>query len=393
MKILMISPVPTHPPTAGNRARILTLAQGLIDAGHELHFAWIPTEPGDTRGMTGFFEGRFHDLGYRSPGARASRLAGWWRRGLRALKQPAAYVWGVDDWYDEAATEALMRLDGQHRFDAVFVEYVFMSKAFEAFGERTIKILDTHDRFADRHLAYLKAGKRPDWFATTPAEEVRGLRRADVVLAIQDGEAEIFSRMLSGAASVLTVGHLLDIQDLGSDARRKAAVFVASGNAINVDAANVFVTQVLPRVRDAHADFEVVLAGDVCARVPDAPGVRKLGRVDSIPDTYRQGLLAINPVRMGTGLNIKTVECLALGMPLVATESGSRGLESLRNVAMLTVGNDDYEGMAQAVIAVLDDSALRTRLSQEATRAAREWNAEQLSNLDAALGLSARRAA
>jgi glycosyltransferase involved in cell wall biosynthesis len=248
-----------------------------------------------------------------------------------------------------------------------------------------VKILDTHDRFADRHLHYLRAGKQPEWFSTTPEGELTGLARADVVLTIQDSEAALFASALRGQTQVLTVGHLLDMSQSVLLAEAPRAVFVASGNSINVDGANAFIAEVLPLVRAEIADFELWLAGDVCAHASDAPGVRKLGRVNSVAQTYAQGALAVNPVRMGTGLNIKTMECLALGVPLVATASGSRGLEKLRGTAFLSVDDNDPAAMAAAVIRVLRDSVLRTALGQAALTAAREWNQAQLCNLAQAL--------
>ena len=88
----------------------------------------------------------------------------------------------------------------------------------------------------------------------------------------------------------------------------------------------------------------------------------------------------VNPVRMGTGLNIKTMQCLALGVPLVVTESGSRGLENLRGRAFLAVADDDAAAMAAGVVRVL-----RATLVREALAAAQAWNLVQLENLAGAL--------
>ena len=95
--------------------------------------------------------------------------------------------------------------------------------------------------------------------------------------------------------------------------------------------------------------------------------------------------LAVNPVRIGTGLNIKTMECLALGVPLVVTESGSRGLENLRGRAFLAVTDGDGAAMAAGVIRVLCDQGLRVNLVREALAAARAWNSAHLANLADAL--------
>ncbi len=381
MRILIFSPVPTHPPVAGNRARILTLADSLIAAGHTVHFAWAALEDGDREAMMQHFNGGFTEFAYRMPKSVSSVTARLRRRALRRMRKASAYVWGVDDWYDPELTPQLTTLQAQHDFEAVFVEYVFMSKALEAFPAGVVKIIDTHDRFANRHLHFLEAGRQPEWFSTTPADESKGLARADIVVAIQDNEAKLFAAALPPGKRVATVGHLLDMSQSVQLSDAPRAVFVASGNSINVDAANAFINGALPLIRAKIPDFEIWLAGDVCQHAHDAPGVHKLGRVDSIAQTYALGALAVNPVRMGTGLNIKTMECLALGVPLVATESGSRGLETLRGKAFLAVADDDAQAMAAEIVRVLRDGTLRKTLAREALAAARLWNTAQLENL------------
>jgi glycosyltransferase involved in cell wall biosynthesis len=383
MRVLIVSPVPTHPSIAGNRVRILTLVDNLMAAGHSVHFAWAALEDGDRIAMMKYFGYGFTELSYRAPSI--SLIARLRRRVQRKLGWASAYVSDLDDWYDAGLTPQLAALHAQHGFDAVFVEYVFLSKALEVFPTSVVKILDTHDRFADRHLHYLRAGKQPEWFSTTQEGERTGLARADVVLAIQDHEAALFASALQGKTRVLTVGHLLDMSQSVPLADAPRAVFVASGNSINVDGANAFIADVLPLVRAEIPDFELWLAGDVCRQVPDERGVHKLGRVNSVAQTYAQGALAVNPVHMGTGLNIKTMECLALGVPLVATASGSRGLENLNGHAFLAVADNDAAAMAAAVIRLLRDNALRMTLAQGALNAARAWNIKQLETLESAL--------
>ena len=51
MKLLMVSPVPTDPITAGNRARVSTLLTLLTRLGHDVTFAYVPYEPADHDAM------------------------------------------------------------------------------------------------------------------------------------------------------------------------------------------------------------------------------------------------------------------------------------------------------------------------------------------------------
>ena len=387
MKILVVSPTPTHPTTAGNRARIYTLTEALRADGHQVHFAYVPLESADTAAMLAWFgEGQFHLLLYKRPQSMMGVSARLRRKALKLLHREAGYLWGLDDWYDDGLQEQLFALHRAHRFDSVFVEYVFMSKALEAFSPSVFKVLDTHDRFALRHRAYLAAGQQPHWFSTTLEQESTGLRRAHVVLAMQDNEAAEFRQQLTGATTrVLTVGHLLDLRQRVAPATGPAAVFIASVNPINADAARYFVQEVLPRVHAERPDFTLVLAGDVCNGVPDTPRVVKLGRVTRVTDAFACGALAVNPVRVGTGINIKLLESLAAGLPNVCSASGARGLESYHGRAMLVVPDGDPAAMACAIEAVLADGTMAAALAANGRQLAEDWNVRQTAALRAVL--------
>jgi glycosyltransferase involved in cell wall biosynthesis len=258
-----------------------------------------------------------------------------------------------------------------------------MSKALDAIAPGVLKILDTHDRFALRHRSFLQAGQTPQWFSTSVAEETAGLRRADFVVAIQEQEAEIFSRQLgAGHTQVVTVGHLLSVQQRIVPATTSSAVFLASDNPINVDGAQYFIDNVLPLVRREKADFRFILAGDVGNKAGAGNGaVVRLGRVDSVADAFRNAALSVNPVRMGTGLNIKMLEALACGVACVSSQTGSRGLERYHQQAFATVPDNDPGVMAQAVLRLLNDRPAAVRLADAGLRLVQEWNAVQLSGL------------
>lgn len=386
MKILVVSPTPTHPVTAGNRARVGSLVRALQRLGHELHFALGTLAQPDLPAMRELLGERLHVLRCRRPYSIGGFLPRVRRKLLKMMGSEAAYLWSLDDHYDHGLSPQIAELCGREAFEAVIVEYVFMSKAFEAVPSRAIRILDTHDRFALRHKTFLEAGQTPQWFSTTVAEENAGFRRADYVLAIQDQEARAFVEQLGGQGpQVITVGHLLDMQERIVPSTAPHAVFLASGNPINVDAARYFISSVLPLVRRAQPEFRLLLAGDVAAEFGNIDAVTCLGRVASVNDAFRQGALAVNPVRMGTGLNIKMLEALACGIPCVSSEAGSRGLEQHRDQAFLAVHDDDPAAMAAAILSLLFDRQRATELGEAGYRLAEAWNRTQLAGLSTVL--------
>jgi glycosyltransferase involved in cell wall biosynthesis len=387
MKILMVSPTPTHPTTAGNRARVLSLVKALQGLGHEVHFALATTARPDLAAMRTMFGERLHVLKCREPDRVGGLLPRLRRRLLRAIGNEAAYTWALDDFYDPALSAQIAKLCAAGSFDAAFVEYVYMSKAFEAMPPGILKILDTHDRFALRHRAFLDAGLLPQWFSTSIAEENAGFRRADWILAIQECEAGIFASQLGADGKrVVAVGHLLDRQERVLPAPTASAVFLASGNAINIDAARFFIRSVLPIILRERPDFRFILAGDVGNPFVDTKlAVVCLGRVQSIGDAFKAAAIAVNPVRVGTGLNIKMLEALACGVACISSVTGSRGLEPFRGVAFESVRDSDPAAMARAVLALLADPVRARALGDAGFDLAETWNRQQLAGLTRAL--------
>ena len=386
MKLLIVSPTPTHPTTAGNRARVLALARGIEQLGHELHVAQLLTADADTVAMRAAFGERLHLLRGRPPHASPRWPARLRRRGLQLLRDPDAYLWGLDDYFDPAILRQLSELQERHGYEAVIVEYVFWSRALEAFGDDVLKVIDTHDRFANRHLMFVANGQQPRWFSTTSAEEARGLMRADHVLAIQPDEAGLFSQQIGGLRPVEVIGHLLDIDPV-APATTPSAVFLASANDINLEAGRYLIDRVLPLVRQQVPEFSLFLAGDV-SRVAAAgtAGVVAMGRVGHVRDAFSQAALALNPVRMGTGLNVKMMDGMACAMPCISSHSGSRGLEAQCGHAFLCVPDDNPAAMAEAILALLASPERARRLAEAGLSFARAWNDSQIQSLRRLLG-------
>ncbi|MBP6898911.1 MAG: glycosyltransferase family 4 protein [Burkholderiaceae bacterium] len=364
MRILIVSPTATHPANSGSRARVQALAATLMRAGHELHMAYVKRDsPGDEAAMAAFFGGNFHLLSYRQPARRESGLQRLTRRVRNLWDVDSRHAFGIDDWYDDAIDAPLLLLQQRLAFDAVMVEYGFLSRALDLFDAQTLKVLDTHDVFAGRHRQFIAQGLQPEWFSTRAADEGIAVRRADVTIAIQAGEIDHFRQL--GARRVVEVGHLQTLQRIHpTPAAGARMLFVGGSSPINADGIGHFIGQVLPRIRQQLPAAVLQVAGGVCERLAQAPGVELLGRVDDLLAAYAGAGLVVNPVRLGTGLNIKSAEALGHGLPLLSSSTGARGFEPLIGQGLLC--EDEPEAMARAALSVLCDPARARALSDAA---------------------------
>jgi glycosyltransferase involved in cell wall biosynthesis len=380
-RILLISPIPTHPQLAGNRTRIQRLLTSLREMGHEVHFLCVNTEPwkADEEAMARWWGEHFYLVKYRHPARSLRRYA----ERLRFIREPGFLeILPVDYRYDEALNSVLDGLRRRITFDVVIVEYIFWSKALERFDGRVVKVIDTHDVFTRRHLLFRKAQQPYGWYCTTATEEAKALNRADVVIAIQDHEKAFFSTLTR--KPVVTVRHIAPLAPVEeSHASGATLLFIGSDAGTNIHGMRMFIADTLPLIRNLVPEARLEIVGPVCEKIEDAEGCFKRGIVDDVEPAYARADVVINPIHLSTGLYIKTIEALGYGKAVVATSAGSRGMEEAANKAFFLA--DTPEEFARKVALLLRDPAERTRLREHALQYVRRWNEESLRELAAVL--------
>lgn len=390
MKVAFVSSIPLFPTTEGNRRRTLNLARAVRSLGHEVQFIFLPSwaTPDLDRadheaefgagGLVVLGNDRLSTLAYL-----AQRIFGRaLRRARRALGRRDAFHIGLDELYRSSHSHQLRTLQASQGFDAAIVAYVFNSRALEAFGPDALRILDTHDSFADRHLAIAGAKSERDyWFSVSDETERSAFRRADIVLAIQPDEAERFALRLGPSQRVETVSHLIDLATPLDDFSAVGGTFVGSSNGPNVVSLNFFVERTLPLILAAVPDFRLHVVGSINGRIGEAPGLVKCGRVEDLMEVFRLAPLSLNPMEVGTGINIKLLDAMAAGVGSVSTETGSRGLGTAFSGGVVTVPDSDPRAFADAVIGLCASESERRALGGRAFAAAKAWNARQLQTL------------
>jgi len=233
----------------------------------------------------------------------------------------------IDSWYNFDIDQVLKSLQEQEHFDAVIVEYVYLSRALTNFGPAVLKLIDTHDVFTNRNRQFEDMGLVETFFNTTRDEEAKGLDRADVIVAIQDKEREKLQTLTD--RPVFTVGHTVELRKPNPlQEVRPAVLFIGAANVANIHSVNWFIDEVLPLIRKENTDFCFYVAGQVCAFVDDHEQLVKLGEVGDADDIYAHADVVINPAVVGSGLKIKCVEALGRGKVLVSSPHASTGLHN-----------------------------------------------------------------
>lgn len=102
-----------------------------------------------------------------------------------------------------------------------------------------------------------------------------------------------------------------------------------------------------------------------------SPGISFLGEVDDTESLYQQSRVFVNPSRAGSGLNMKNLEALLRGVPVVTTSVGGRGFEDLPPGAVRS--SDDPHLLSAWTCSLLTDDELWRRSSAAARDAAKAF--------------------
>lgn len=248
---------------------------------------------------------------------------------------PAGDVYTLDEWWPSHSDDYCRWVFANNGYEIIFCNYIFMSRIFQFADRSAVKIVDTHDVFADRKKMLIDNDLKPEFFYTTLEDEREGVGRADVALAIKEQEAEYFRDIsdvrvinlpyFEASPDRVTTGRAALIRPPTAGKRRFG--FFGSSNSINVKNIVEFARFLAAHEPADGYAFELWLYGSLCKRMPaNLPAfVRIGGYVDTVDEFYDGVDCVVNPQYFSTGLKIKVAEALAYHAPLICHRHSFEG--------------------------------------------------------------------
>lgn len=265
----------------------------------------------------------------------------------------------VDDWCGVEAMNAVGDLCDRYEYDIAITNYPWMSAVFDRVHAYTRKVLLTHDSFVDRNRRMLEQGyPESGWVSIDQEGERLACERSDVVVAMQEHEAEGFRRLVD-PERVQVIGPIFDrvaINYPTPTAKLRIGYF-GSSNWVNEQNLGEYLKHWVSD--DAlRTRSEIIIGGGVCETLKDfvpasllqRVNASMVGRVETPADLFAQCDLIINPERGGTGIKIKTLEAMAHGCAVLTTRGGSVGLDSQNPYH----SGEDFEDLARLTREILD---------------------------------------
>lgn len=160
---------------------------------------------------------------------------------------------------------------------------------------------------------------------------------------------------------IVIVRNGVDLSKFKYEAQLKEFDLIFTGNmayAPNIDAAEYLVNQILPKIKTKFPRVSLVLCGanpSMRVLALRSPNVFVTGWVDSMTDYYAKSKIFIAPMRLGTGLQNKLLEAMAVQLPCITSALAGKPLVEVEsnNAVMICDTADEF---AEAACKILTDS-------------------------------------
>lgn len=202
------------------------------------------------------------------------------------------------------------------------------------------------------------------------AFEREAAQRFDLVSLVSQVDRDFLAEQLPDGSHVAVYPNGVDVDAFRHVGPGGEAAVVFVGNmrtAQNQDACDHFIDAVLPRLREAVPEMQLRIVGAspdaVASRYRAVEGVDFVGRVDRIADAVEGVCAGVCPMRIGAGLQNKVLEYMAMGLPAVVSPMGLEGIDATPGEQVLVP--DGPDAMADAILALYRDDALRDRIARE----------------------------
>jgi glycosyltransferase involved in cell wall biosynthesis len=334
------SPVPTD---SGGRHRVRSILAGLAAAGCETMLMFVRWSPADDwsdaraaeladLGVTRVrpyllkwydhrsgraaraLARRFGRAGIAQYAARSPFLVRWARREVRAFAPDIAWL-TYADWdpvlsgSPTGVTRVIDSVDLITRFQQCLVR---VERDFTAAGPGELPA--DHPLFREDYFA--RAGCEAD------AAEFAVYDRYDYTLAISREEAD---RIAERSPRTRVLFQPMTVEPVPvANTYDGPAVLVFRGGALGAQGVQFFLTRVLPAVLAAEPGFRVKVVGRGGDTLRPAPGVEPVGYVPDLAPVYAAARLAVVPTFGWTGQQVRVVDAMAHGVPVVALDQVAR---------------------------------------------------------------------
>lgn len=280
----------------------------------------------------------------------------------------------------EVYTWVMQQVDTGH-YDAVVCEHgVNEMYVHPKFRQQVKTVADIHSSVYGWVLDHLEAGASENplrdrlYLPLLARYEKRYCAKfTHIVATTLDDRAHLQQLVPDAKIHIVTTGVDLKTSPYRShDPGGHSLIFIgAMDSSHNIDAARYLAREIFPLVKQRYPEAILNLVGTrpvpAVKELDSIPGVNVTGRVPSITDCLQQSTVSVVPLRAGLGIKTKTLESMAVGVPVVASDRGLEGMQvDTAGVPLRALRANQPEDYVKAIGRLFEDATLRQQLSENA---------------------------
>lgn len=267
----------------------------------------------------------------------------------------------------------------QSKFDAIILESPTTLNAVSLIRQydKKVKIIfDAHNVETNLATAFLAAGQGSQKKLLATEKTEKNLHKlVDAILVCSQKDAADFDRMNNGKLPICMIPNGVEIveenYDNGVVAEKPANILFCGylSTKPNREGLWWFYDQIWPGIRNQFPTLQLLVVGG--GKLPEEmkmmytdPSVIFTGAVEDVKIYYSQCVIAVVPLKTGSGTRLKILEAMNYGLPVVSTAQGAEGIE-YRDGSNILIA-DDKMSFVLAVVNLLRDKVKRIFIRDQA---------------------------
>jgi sugar transferase (PEP-CTERM/EpsH1 system associated) len=362
LKILFIANRFPYPPFRGDKLKIYNLAKRLSEK-NEIHLITFTEQKSDLQYLD-----KLSPIFKRMEIVHLPKLQSLFNSAIGLFQKLPLQV---QYFKSNEFSVRLKQLLSEEKYDAIHVQHIRMAQYAIPY-KQYFRILDLPDAFS---LYWQRRKEVPRSFLSKWLDNIESKRvinyekyvlnqfDLNLVCSREDQEFLIQTHKVD---NIELLPNGVDTQQFkpGKHDYSHNATLLFTGNMDydpNVDAVLYFVDEIMPIILKAFPNVKFLIAGqrpiDKVKAIDNGKNIFVTGFIPDLSETYNSASVVVAPLRFGAGTQNKVLEAMSMGIPVVCSNIGFKGLGiDDGQGAFMRLGASDF---ADQVIKLLMDEKLR----------------------------------
>jgi len=276
----------------------------------------------------------------------------------------------VGYFYSPSAKKKILKLISRYKPDHIFCQLIRVAEyVMDLPIPKTIDYQDVFSKGIDRRIALSPFYLRP--FLRIEHRRLQNYERMvfdrfDNKIIISEPDRDLIPH--PDHDKIVVVANGVDTDFFSPQEREKKYDLVFTGNMgypPNINSAEFLVNQILPKLLPLKHDIRLLLAGanpNIRVMVLKSNNVEVSGWVPDMRECYAMAKIFIAPMQIGTGLQNKLLEAMAMQIPCITSPLANQALQAKENEEILIA--DTPEAYANHIIFLLDNPEKASRIAR-----------------------------